>query len=76
MSRSETSNGLGFFMGSYKNASTIKPSIQIRETINGDIMLSGVREIEVRNLQEMSLCLQQGALCRATGSTNMNPSSR
>jgi kinesin family protein 4/21/27 len=74
--RSESSNGLGFLVGSYKNAATIKPAIQIRETTNGDIMLAGVREIDVRNLQEMSLCLQQGALCRATGSTNMNSCSR
>ncbi|KAI5060275.1 hypothetical protein GOP47_0024695 [Adiantum capillus-veneris] len=75
MGRSEPSAGLGFFSGGCKGVLTIKPSIQIRETTSGEIMLAGVREIDVQNLQEMALCLEQGALCRATGSTNMNPCS-
>ncbi|MCO5581252.1 hypothetical protein L7F22_035130 [Adiantum nelumboides] len=75
MGRPEPSAGLGFLSGGCKGVLTIKPSIQIRETTNGEIVLAGVREIDVQNLQEMALCLEQGALCRATGSTNMNPCS-
>ncbi|MCO5593774.1 hypothetical protein L7F22_047791 [Adiantum nelumboides] len=75
MGRPEPPAGLGFFSGGCKGVLTIKPSIQIRETTNGEIVLAGVREIDVQNLQEMALCLEQGALCRATGSTNMNPCS-
>jgi kinesin family protein 4/21/27 len=53
-----------------------KPPIQIRETISGGIMLSGVTEVNVKSLEEMSACLERGSLCRATGSTNMNSQSR
>ncbi|KAH7443972.1 hypothetical protein KP509_02G058600 [Ceratopteris richardii] len=75
MGKSEISSGMGFFSGGCKGLLPVKPPIQIRETTNGEIMLAGVREVDVRNLQEMALCLEQGALCRATGSTNMNPCS-
>ncbi|KAI5065342.1 hypothetical protein GOP47_0020037 [Adiantum capillus-veneris] len=46
--------------------------IQIRENMNGEITLAGVTESGVRNLEEMAACLEQGSLCRATASTNMN----
>ncbi|XP_021759534.1 kinesin-like protein KIN-4A [Chenopodium quinoa] len=49
-----------------------KPPIQIRESSNGVITLAGSTEVEVRSLKEMAACLEQGSLCRATGSTNMN----
>ncbi|KNA21400.1 hypothetical protein SOVF_043170 [Spinacia oleracea] len=49
-----------------------KPPIQIRESSNGVITLAGSTEVEVRSLKEMATCLEQGSLCRATGSTNMN----
>ncbi|XP_010688678.2 kinesin-like protein KIN-4A isoform X2 [Beta vulgaris subsp. vulgaris] len=49
-----------------------KPPIQIRESSNGVITLAGSTEVEVRSLKEMASCLEQGSLCRATGSTNMN----
>ncbi|VFQ86841.1 unnamed protein product [Cuscuta campestris] len=49
-----------------------KPPIQIRETSNGVITLAGSTECSVRSLKEMADCLEQGSLCRATGSTNMN----
>ncbi|CAM6093435.1 unnamed protein product [Calypogeia fissa] len=49
-----------------------KPPIQIRETTNGGITLAGVTETDVKSLEEMALCLEQGSLCRATGSTMMN----
>ncbi|KAH8934010.1 hypothetical protein BDL97_18G061300 [Sphagnum fallax] len=52
-----------------------KPPIQIRETISGGITLSGVTEVNVKSLEEMSACLERGSLCRATGSTNMNSQS-
>jgi hypothetical protein len=52
-----------------------KPPIQIRETISGGITLSGVTELNVKSLEEMSACLERGSLCRATGSTNMNSQS-
>ncbi|XP_031118224.1 kinesin-like protein KIN-4A isoform X2 [Ipomoea triloba] len=49
-----------------------KPPIQIRETSNGVITLAGSTECSVTTLKEMADCLEQGSLCRATGSTNMN----
>ncbi len=67
-------NGLAF--GGLKTGGAVKPPIQIRETGNGGITLAGVTETEVTTLDEMAACLEQGSLCRATGSTNMNSSSR
>uniref|UniRef100_A0A7N0UPR4 Kinesin motor domain-containing protein n=1 Tax=Kalanchoe fedtschenkoi TaxID=63787 RepID=A0A7N0UPR4_KALFE len=49
--------------------------IQIRETANGGITLSGVTEAEVRKKEEMASYLSRGSLARATGSTNMNSQS-
>ncbi|XP_021283778.1 kinesin-like protein KIN-4A [Herrania umbratica] len=49
-----------------------KPPIQIRESSNGVITLAGSTEVSVTTLKEMSACLEQGSLSRATGSTNMN----
>ncbi|KAG0589833.1 hypothetical protein KC19_1G052000 [Ceratodon purpureus] len=72
-----TSNGANgmAFGGGLKTGATVKPPIQIRETGNGGITLAGVTETEVTTLEEMAACLEQGSLCRATGSTNMNSSS-
>lgn len=53
-----------------------KPPIQIRESSNGVITLAGSTEVSVSSLKEMSVCLEQGSLSRATGSTNMNNQSR
>jgi len=53
-----------------------KSPIQIREASNGVITLAGSTEVAVSTLQEMAACLEQGSLCRATGSTNMNNQSR
>ncbi|KAL2498234.1 Kinesin-like protein FRA1 [Abeliophyllum distichum] len=66
-SKSETANG-------HAGKVTIpgKPPIQIRETSDGVITLAGSTERSVKTLKEMSDCLEQGSLCRATGSTNMN----
>ncbi|KAJ4962241.1 hypothetical protein NE237_022180 [Protea cynaroides] len=64
-----------------EGASLVKPAvparlpIQIRETANGGITLSGVTEAEVRTKEEMASYLSQGSLSRATGSTNMNSQS-
>ncbi|KAJ8459879.1 hypothetical protein OPV22_032805 [Ensete ventricosum] len=57
--------------------SVVKPAvprapIQIRETANGGITLAGVTEVEVKSKEEMASYLTRGAICRATGSTNMN----
>ncbi|XP_024371093.1 kinesin-like protein KIN-4A [Physcomitrium patens] len=71
---SNGTNGLAFG-GGLKTGATVKPPIQIRETGNGGITLAGVTETEVTTLAEMAICLEQGSLCRATGSTNMNSSS-
>ncbi|KAL1310182.1 kinesin-like protein KIN-4C isoform X1 [Arachis ipaensis] len=49
--------------------------IQIRETVNGGITLSGVTEAEVKTKEEMASYLSSGSLSRATGSTNMNSQS-
>ncbi len=71
-------NGLPFGGGSkmMTHVGTVKQPIQIRETSNGGITLAGVTESDVNSLDEMATCLEQGSLCRATGSTNMNSSSR
>ncbi|XP_042498048.1 kinesin-like protein KIN-4C isoform X2 [Macadamia integrifolia] len=64
-----------------EGASLVKPAvparlpIQIRETANGGITLSGVIEAEVRTKEEMGSYLSRGSLSRATGSTNMNSQS-
>lgn len=50
--------------------------IQIRETANGGITLAGVTEAEVKTKEEMASYLLQGAVSRATASTNMNSQSR
>ncbi|WOL04667.1 kinesin-like protein KIN-4A isoform X4 [Canna indica] len=49
-----------------------KPPVQIREASNGAITLAGLTEVFVRTQKEMTSCLEQGSLNRATGSTNMN----
>ena len=64
------------FGGGLKALAVGKPPIQIRETTNGGITLAGVTEADVKSLEEMAACLEQGSLCRATGSTNMNSHSR
>ncbi|XP_042507480.1 kinesin-like protein KIN-4C isoform X2 [Macadamia integrifolia] len=64
-----------------EGVSLVKPAvparlpIQIRETANGGITLSGVIEAEVRTKEEMASFLSRGSLSRATGSTNMNSQS-
>lgn len=58
--------------GSGKPTLHVKAPIQIRETANGGINLTGVTEIDVTAQEEMASVLAQGSLCRATGSTNMN----
>ncbi|KAJ1289073.1 hypothetical protein BS78_02G136900 [Paspalum vaginatum] len=49
-----------------------KPLVQIREASNGVITLAGSTEVHVSTRKEMTACLEQGSLSRATGSTNMN----
>ncbi|KAL6854583.1 hypothetical protein ACP4OV_019145 [Aristida adscensionis] len=49
-----------------------KPPVQIREASNGVITLAGSTEVHVTTQKEMTACLEQGSLSRATGSTNMN----
>ncbi|GJN40064.1 hypothetical protein PR202_gb29231 [Eleusine coracana subsp. coracana] len=49
-----------------------KPPVQIRESSNGVITLAGLTEVHVTTQKEMTACLEQGSLSRATGSTNMN----
>ncbi|KAL9330001.1 hypothetical protein ACSQ67_005004 [Phaseolus vulgaris] len=49
--------------------------IQIRETLNGGITLTGVTEADVKTKDEMTSYLSSGSLSRATGSTNMNSQS-
>nr|AMS24212.1 kinesin 4-Ic protein [Marsilea vestita] len=65
--KSEPGNGAGSKAGPVG-----KPPIQIRENTNGEITLAGVTEVDVRSQMEMGNCLEQGSLCRATASTNMN----
>ncbi|KAF8098464.1 hypothetical protein N665_0266s0032 [Sinapis alba] len=49
-----------------------KSPVQIRESPNGVITLSGATEVPIATKEEMASCLEQGSLSRATGSTNMN----
>ncbi|XP_010503694.1 PREDICTED: kinesin-like protein KIN-4B [Camelina sativa] len=49
-----------------------KSPVQIRESPNGVITLSGATEVPIATREEMASCLEQGSLTRATGSTNMN----
>ncbi|ESQ45500.1 hypothetical protein EUTSA_v10010087mg [Eutrema salsugineum] len=49
-----------------------KSPVQIRESPNGVITLSGATEVPIASKEEMASCLEQGSLTRATGSTNMN----
>ncbi|KAJ4890248.1 ATP binding microtubule motor family protein [Raphanus sativus] len=49
-----------------------KSPVQIRESPNGVITLSGATEVPIATKDEMASCLEQGSLSRATGSTNMN----
>lgn len=49
-----------------------KSPVQIRESPNGVITLSGATEVPIATKAEMASCLEQGSLSRATGSTNMN----
>ncbi|CAK8569483.1 unnamed protein product [Lathyrus sativus] len=67
MSKPDTANGQAG-----KAPISGKPPIQIREASNGVITLAGSTEVSVASLKEMSACLEQGSLSRATGSTNMN----
>ncbi|KAI4366445.1 hypothetical protein MLD38_022322 [Melastoma candidum] len=67
LNKSETTNG---HVGKVNVPG--KPPIQIRESSNGVIMLAGSTEVSVLSLKEMTACLEQGSLSRATGSTNMN----
>ncbi|CAH2064513.1 unnamed protein product [Thlaspi arvense] len=53
----------------------VKPPVQIRESPNGVITLSGANEVPIATKEEMASCLEQGSLTRATGSTNMNDQS-
>ena len=73
MGKPETSNSNGH---SGKVTVPGKSPIQIRETSNGVITLSGITEVPVSTLHDMSSYLEQGSLSRATGSTNMNNQSR
>ncbi|GJN12916.1 hypothetical protein PR202_ga31241 [Eleusine coracana subsp. coracana] len=58
--------------GHAKMSVTGKPPVQIRESSNGVITLAGSTELHVTTQKEMTACLEQGSLSRATGSTNMN----
>ncbi|XVF36591.1 hypothetical protein REPUB_Repub19eG0070400 [Reevesia pubescens] len=58
-----------------KTAAPGRLPIQIRETVNGGIILAGVTEAEVRAKEEMASYLSRGSFSRATGSTNMNSQS-
>ncbi|XP_042399848.1 kinesin-like protein KIN-4A [Zingiber officinale] len=55
-----------------KVATPGKSPVQIRESSNGIITLSGSTEVDVSTQNEMAACLEQGSISRATGSTNMN----
>ncbi|KAK7485932.1 hypothetical protein BaRGS_00022798 [Batillaria attramentaria] len=49
--------------------------LSIREEINGEIKIKGLREVAVATYQETLQCLTQGASVRTTGATAMNDTS-
>lgn len=49
--------------------------IAIRETVSGEMYLSGVREEQVSSAEEVLRLLEKGSMSRTTGSTRMNQSS-
>jgi hypothetical protein len=53
-----------------------KHRVQIPESSNGVITLAGSTEVHATTQKEITACLEQGSLSRATGSTNMNNQSR
>lgn len=50
----------------------VTKTINIRENADGDIVLAGVKEVEVVALDDLIRVFNQGSLSRTTGSTNMN----
>ena len=72
-SKSDTLNANGH---ASKVSFPLRSPIQIRETSNGHVTLAGLTEVSVTTLEDMTACLEQGSLNRATGTTNMNNLSR
>lgn len=54
---------------------TPSKAISIRETPAGDIIVIGVKDQTAHNVEEVLTALENGAVCRATGSTLMNEQS-
>jgi len=61
---------LRFADGGSGNAAV--PSLAIREEAGGTVTVTGLSRHEVDCVDVVSALLYQGALCRATASTNMN----
>ncbi|CAH1777611.1 unnamed protein product [Owenia fusiformis] len=57
------------------SSSSKKEDVAIREDVKGDIILTGLTEVQVSNLTETITMLEQGSLLRTTGSTAMNNTS-
>lgn len=55
--------------------STSAKAINVREDANGNIVIVGVTELEVCNLDDLVRLYNQGSLVRTTGATNMNEGS-
>ncbi|GAA5932975.1 uncharacterized protein JCM15063_002258 [Sporobolomyces koalae] len=53
----------------------VRPTVQIREDKQGNIIWSGLREVKVTNAQEVMHLLSAGSSLRQTGSTDMNAQS-
>eukprot|EP00850_Spirogloea_muscicola_P022203 SM000282S10606 [mRNA] locus=s282:44313:52164:- [translate_table: standard] len=70
-----SSGSCGIPLGSAHAKTTGRPPLSIRETAQRGITLAGVNEVDVCTVDEMAACLEQGSLCRATGSTGMNATS-
>jgi hypothetical protein len=54
---------------------TPSKAISIRETPTGDIIVVGVKDRTTHSVEEVLTALENGAVCRATGSTLMNEQS-
>ncbi|KAL8585680.1 hypothetical protein ACOMHN_053178 [Nucella lapillus] len=49
--------------------------LSIREEVNGEIKIKGLKEVQVGTLEDTLQCLSQGARSRTTGATAMNDTS-
>lgn len=73
--RPSTSGPVTNYSASAQNVGNLSQPLQIREDGNGGLVWRGVSEKVCNSAEQVMFYLQQGSLCRATGSTDMNATS-